>query len=158
MLPTSIEMVIIVIIASANLVVYMTGIIVVHRTCLIFGIKVFNNNKESFDFTFKETDDRSYLADAVHIVLYCGLGVTLIVEVLLLIYTKDLRKNLVKPCFVVTGLAVMFAVAGEILKSIFGSKIWPFSIFNTFGNVFSLLFILFLFIIAYSSMEVPNDE
>ena len=44
MLPTGIEMVIVVIVAPTYLIAYMTGLVMINRTSLILGVQILYNN------------------------------------------------------------------------------------------------------------------
>ena len=122
------------------------------------SVKVVDSSFNSFCFDYSVNDSKDYLHDSTHISIYCSFAVLVLLDALLIILLKDLRKNLLRPCFMISGLALSSLIIGEVFKSIFKLSLLPYTIFNSFGTVFSFIFILILFIFALLFEESLEHE
>ena len=105
------------------------------------------------EFERKKTDLVTDLTDKTSIILYICFGILILLDLFLISSFKELKTNMLLPCFVITFFLAAFLLIGEILKTIFSTFVWPFTFFNVFGIVLSFIFILNLFIVALTYMK-----
>lgn len=115
------------------------------------------SDNKTFEYKLAKKDLVTDFGDFNHIILYVGFGV-MFINILVLMLTKHFRQKMMKPVLI-SGIGLLvFMLIGELFKNIFVWLSWPYIVFNYVGNGMTLVFLLYLFLLAWLFAEEKEND
>ncbi len=119
--------------------------------------EITRDDGEALSYSLSKQDLKTNFGDFNHIITYVGVGI-IIFNIVFLMLSKSFRQNMMKPALTSCVLVLFVLFLGELFKTIFPTKTWPFYAFNYIGNGISILILIYLLVIAYYFKEEKKDD